>query len=47
MITIELLDTRFVELTDELKRVEGAIRENWQMRDWLASQPVKEEKKKK
>ena len=47
MITIDLLDTRYVELTDELKRVEGAIRENRQMREWLAQQPKDDVKSKK
>jgi hypothetical protein len=42
MVTIDLLDNRLVELTDELKRVEGSIRENRQMRDWLASLPKEE-----
>lgn len=38
MVTIDLLDNRFVELTDEQKRIEGSIKENRAMRNWLADE---------
>lgn len=41
MITIELLDARYIELTDELRRVEGSARENRRMREWLAVEQAK------
>ena len=47
MVTIELLDARFIELTDEQKRVEGAMRENRIMKQWLAQQPKDDVKSKK
>lgn len=43
MITIDLLDSRFVELTDELKRIEGSIKENRAMRNWLDAETKKKE----
>lgn len=42
MVTLELLDNRFIELSDELKRIEGSIKENRAMRNWLDAELKKE-----
>lgn len=43
MITLDILDNRLVELTDELKRIEGSIKENRAMRNWLDAEIKKKE----
>lgn len=43
MVTLELLDSRFIELSDDLKRIEGSIKENRAMRNWLDAELKKKE----